>query len=555
MKNNKKLKILVCSESSKVSSGFGVYNKFLLNGLYNAGKYDIAEFASYGVIGDKEKFNIPWKYYPNAVVGNDPRFTVYNSSTENHFGRWRFDRVVLDYKPDVVIDVRDYWMNYYQGKSPFRKYFHWILMPTVDSFPQKEEWLDTFIDADAIFTYSDWARDVLNDQTCGAIKYIATTSPGVDLENFNVILPNTFEIKKALRIEEDCIIIGTVMRNQKRKLFPELIRAFEKIVEKVKTISKEKADKLILYLHTSYPDAGWDMAELIKSSKVGNKILFTYACKNCGAVFASPFSGHAQQCYMCNQKSALIPNVSNGIDDKILSKIIGSFDAYVQYSICEGFGMPQVEAAGCGVPVFSVNYSAMEDIVDRLNATPVDIGAYFKELETSAIRVYPDESDFVDKLTNFILKPEQMRRRQGFDIRKLTEQQYSWTNTLEKWEKYLDSVELKSPQGQWHIPTRKLNKINLNTLPKLNNIYELAYFLHNEYLSELNLSMSSYWVLKQIQTAQDGYMFSGPEPIPFTVENLVNNINQLIENYNIAEAARTNPNILEQEDYIQYANQ
>ena len=552
---NKKLKILVCSESSKVSSGFGVYNKFLLNGLHETGKYEIAEFASYGIIGDKERFNIPWKYYPNAVLANDPRFSTYNSTTENHFGKWRFDRVVLDYKPDVVIDVRDYWMNSYQGKSPLRKYFHWILMPTVDSFPQKEEWLDTFIDADAIFTYSDWARDVLHNQTCGAIKYVATTSPGVDLDKFNIVLPNTFDTKRALRIDPDYTIIGTVMRNQKRKLFPELIRAFEKIVDRIKTISPEKADKIILYLHTSYPDAGWDMAELVKNSKVGNKIYFTYSCKNCGAVFSSPFSGHIQQCYMCNQKAAVIPNVSNGIDDSVLSKIIGSFDVYVQYSICEGFGMPQVEAAGCGVPVFTVNYSAMEDIVQKLNATPVEIGAYFKELETSAIRVYPNESDFVEKLSNFISYPEQMRRRQGFDIRKLTEKEYSWQNTIDKWIDYLDSLQLNKLQGQWHVPSNKLNKINLASLPKLNNVYEVAYYLHHQYLAPLNLSMSNYWILKQIQIAQDGYMFSGPEPIPFTVQDFVNNINQLIDNHNIAEMARTNPNILEQEDYIQYANQ
>jgi hypothetical protein len=70
---HQKPKILVCSESSKVSSGFGVYNKYLLEGLYNTGNYEVAEFASYGLIGDKERFNIPWKYYPNGIQNGDPR--------------------------------------------------------------------------------------------------------------------------------------------------------------------------------------------------------------------------------------------------------------------------------------------------------------------------------------------------------------------------------------------------------------------------------------------------------------------------------------------------
>ena len=127
-----KPRILVCSESSKITSGFGVYNKQLLTGLYQSNKYDVAEFASYGLIGDKETHKIPWKYYANAVPANDKRIAQYNSQGDNQFGRWRFDRVLVDFKPHIVIDVRDYWMSSFEKTSAFRKYFHWILMPTID---------------------------------------------------------------------------------------------------------------------------------------------------------------------------------------------------------------------------------------------------------------------------------------------------------------------------------------------------------------------------------------------------------------------------------------
>jgi hypothetical protein len=174
---NKKLKILMVSEASFLSSGFGTYTKEILSRLYATDKYEIAEFACYGKVNDPKDKDIHWRYYANAVGSDDPRSKEYNSSMENQFGRWRFERVLLDFRPDVVIDIRDYWMNSYQQFSPLRPFFNWVLMPTVDSAPQQEDWIDTFLHADAIFTYSDFGRDTLADQSNNKINYIDTTSP------------------------------------------------------------------------------------------------------------------------------------------------------------------------------------------------------------------------------------------------------------------------------------------------------------------------------------------------------------------------------------------
>lgn len=251
----------MCSEASFLSSGFGTYAKEILSRLHKTNKFDIAEFASYAVVNDSRDRDIPWKFYANAVRENDPRYQEYMSRQDNQFGRWRLEKVLLDFKPDVVIDVRDYWMSYYESISPLRKYFHWILMPTVDSAPQQEEWIDTYINADAIFTYSDWGADIIKKQSYNKINYIDTASPGVDLSVFKM-LDNKTEIKLELGIPEDSIIIGSVMRNQKRKLFPELLFSFRKLLDRLEVEDPEKAKKIYLYLHTSYPDAGWDLPEI-----------------------------------------------------------------------------------------------------------------------------------------------------------------------------------------------------------------------------------------------------------------------------------------------------
>jgi len=79
----------------------------------------------------------------------------------NQFGRWKFEHVLSDFRPDIVIDIRDWWMVAFQERSPFRKYFNWLVMPTVDSIPQKEEWINTYNGATYVMAYSDFGIDSL----------------------------------------------------------------------------------------------------------------------------------------------------------------------------------------------------------------------------------------------------------------------------------------------------------------------------------------------------------------------------------------------------------
>lgn len=324
----------MCSEASFLSSGFGTYAREILSRLYLTGKYEIAEFASYGMVNDPRDKNIPWKYYANAVKDNDPRYQEYMSRGDNQFGRWRFEKVLLDFRPDILIDVRDYWMSAYQAISPLRPYFHWILMPTVDSAPQQEEWIDTFLSADAVFTYSDWGAEVLKQQSNNQINYIDSASPGVDLNTFKPL--NKELIKKQLSIPENSIIIGSVMRNQKRKLFPELISSFSQALNILEKENYNLGKNLYLYLHTSYPDMGWDIPELLKEYRVSNRVLFSYACRKCSYIESGVYTGPTKVCPKCLNKAMAMPSVTNGISNEKLAEVYNCFDLYVQYAICLG---------------------------------------------------------------------------------------------------------------------------------------------------------------------------------------------------------------------------
>ena len=116
---NKK-RILILSESHHLASGFGTYAKQVIPRLVATNKYEIAEFASYG---DPSRIGtIPWDYYNNMPT-TDEESKLFNSQPANAFGIWRFNRVVLDFKPDVVVTYRDPWMDEWIKDSPLRKYF------------------------------------------------------------------------------------------------------------------------------------------------------------------------------------------------------------------------------------------------------------------------------------------------------------------------------------------------------------------------------------------------------------------------------------------------
>ena len=547
--DNKKLKVLMVSEASFLSSGFGTYTKEILSRLHATDKYQIAEFACYGKVNDPKDTNIHWRYYANAVDSNDPRSKEYNSSMENQFGRWRFERVLLDFKPDVVIDVRDYWMNSYQQFSPLRPFFHWVLMPTVDSAPQQEDWIDTFIHADAIFTYSDFGRDTLADQSNNKVNYIDTASPGVSLDIFKP-LPNRNEIRKALGVE-DRFIIGAVMRNQKRKLIPELFAAFKKLLDQMQEEENPMGEKLYLHLHTSYPDAGWDIPKLLKEYKVGNRVMFTYSCKNCNFFRPILYNHPLTNCPKCGTKSFSMPNVSNGLKQEELNIIYNTFDLYVQYAICEGFGMPQVEAGSAGVPIASVDYSAMNDVVHKLNGYPVKVNQYFKELETQAIRVYPDNDDFIKIVKEYIALPDILKDQKRHEVRRLTEKHYNCDDIAKKWEHYLDNVELKGLQGKWSVSLPKIQPTT--SLEKNGNPYDILTDWISKNMPNHQMG-DSINLLNMIRNLDYQFSINGIQTQNYSLENVKNNLETIINNHNMAMEAKDHPEKMTKEDYIEYAN-
>ncbi len=452
-------RILLCNEASFLNTGFSVYGMEIQKRLFQTGKFELAELASYGHPNDSKGLSLPWKYY-GVLPTNPQEEQIYNSRPTNQFGEWKLDRVIADFKPHIVWDIRDHWMIAFEGISPLRRFFHWSIQPTVDSIPQHEDWIDTYNSADSVFSYTDWGLEVLRKQGGKYMNAIASHPPGAGVDIFKPVDDKRTH-RAQLGIQEDVFIIGTIMRNQKRKLYPDLIESFAKFLQYCRNNNLEElANKTYLYIHTSFPDVGWHIPNLIKEHNVGSKTLVTYVCKNCHTMFPSFFSDIVVACPQCKQFAAHMPNTQTGVSREVLSGIINSFDLYVQYSIAEGCGLPQLEAAACEVPVFSVDYSGMEDVVRKVKGWPIEVQRFYKESETGCMRALPNNDDLVRKMVKFFTMPEEKRIEMGKQARQGVLDHYTWDRTAKMWENFFDNVDINldiwNQPPQYHEPNRNI---------------------------------------------------------------------------------------------------
>ena len=433
-------------------TGFGKIGKELISRFHDSGKYDICEIGCYGHPKDPRAAMIPWEYYP--ATPTDPKLLErYNSSIYGQFGETVFDYVCEKFRPDICLVWRDFWMDSFIDKSPYRKYFKWIWCPTVDGEPQKIEWLDEYSRVDKLLTYSRYGKDLLEEQSYGKIRPVGILAPGVNHEIFKPLDVSKEDLRNSLGLKSDIFVVTSVMRNQKRKLFPDLIRGFTKFLEICGERDPELANKTFLYLHTSYPDVGYDISRHILENNLGHKIITTYKCRHqsCGKWFVDYFNGEIQSCKHCGLFSAGMTNTQDGISDQDLCVIYNISDIYVQYSIAEGFGCPIAEAKSCGIPALAVDYSAMSEQVECDGCAKIPVQRSFDEavIETEQERALPDNDAFAQILYDTIQSNKGKEKAIATIVRKNVVDNHSFERSYNLLKNIVDSMDIHDRKETW----------------------------------------------------------------------------------------------------------
>ena len=416
---DRKLKILFNNEFSELHTGFSTLGKELMTRMYATGKYELAEHARYVHNGDPRIQKVPWKVYPVMPHPQDQKGQeVYRANyQQNQFGAHTFNSVLFDFEPDLVIDLTDAWMCEYVAKSPYRKLFKWMWLHPTDSEDHHPKWLELLSEPDYLFSYSNFGKRTLEKESGGKLKVLDVLGGGIDP---NVFSPPDKKTKNALRekygIPKDYTVFMMVSRNQKRKLFSQLIRAYKTFRNKY----PQQAAKTILLLFTSHKDVGADLPLEVSRCGLHRNVLFAYHCMKCGHNIISPFLGFVDKnyndqtdcgtCPRCGEISCRMPNTQVGMEKEDLAGIYKLVDFYVHYSVSEGLSLPCLEAKACGKPVAAVDYTALEDHAHSGGGVPIKVATKYIEHESMYSRAIPDNNDLVKIFRAFCrMKPDRYK--------------------------------------------------------------------------------------------------------------------------------------------------
>lgn len=303
-----KLRVLWLSDSPLLATGFGRVTRALVSRFSRIPDLDV---ACLGIGYDGWPFDaatFPARIYPAAA--------------DSH-GQDTFERVIHEFKPDVVITLAELWMIDWLPKHPCRPRFKWIAYVPLDAPPFYPPWESLLRDMDEVVAMSDFGRGVF--QSGMPSRRIHRIYHGVDTSVFKPL-----QERAALKDHERFrgkFVVGCVARNQPRKNIPALVQAFALIAKDIKSLH--------LFLHMNPSDVGYDIVTLLRRHRLEGR-----------ADVSSPDLSLAQ-----------------ALEDAALNRLYNLFDVMALPSMGEGFGLPLIESMAAGVPVMATDCSACTELV------------------------------------------------------------------------------------------------------------------------------------------------------------------------------------------------
>jgi glycosyltransferase involved in cell wall biosynthesis len=332
------------------------------------------------------------------------------SSGGKVYGEDRLVSMLNDKKYDILFILNDSWIqNAYlaQIKEKVTKenmpkivsYF------PVDSEMHLPEWYSNFDIVDAAVTYTDFAKEVVNHESCAPDLKVEIIPHGNDQKVFYKKYMSRSDAKVDLfRNKEaaDWFIFLNAGRNQPRKRLDISIEAF--------ALFAENKPDVRLYMHCGARDSHIDVPRFARRFSIDNKLILT----------------------------SLVNGIQT-VPDAVLNGIYNACDVGLNTGLGEGWGLPNVEHATTGAPQIVPGHSACLELFK-------DCG----EIVAPKLKFTLDHSMTVGKLVDPIDVASSMEKLYAdrllynslaeAGMKKFINPEYEWENISHRWDKLFTRV-------------------------------------------------------------------------------------------------------------------
>lgn len=524
----KKPRILLTGEFSGFNSGISILQKAILDRLYKSGRFEVAELPMGMQAGDPKIGTVPWQVFPalphpqDEVARKQIEAFPFGGIDGASRGAWIWENIINRWRPHIVFCPTDPWFQLdYIAYSPLRRFYKIAFHAAVDGFPQNVEWVDLYNRCDKLFTYSDWGASVIKD--CIPGSNVESARLCIDTENIKPL--DKMKVRDHLGIRNDAIIFGMNSRNQPRKDFDSLMRAFKKYLEDAPS---DIANRSYLYMHTSYPDISWQYEEMVHEHSLSAKILFTYKCgnPNCGAFYPAFFLDAGNICRACKTPSLTMTGPATGISREQLNLIYNLWDACIHISWMSGYEFGVAEAIMAGVPTACVDYSGTEDFKNTANAIPLKVAGFRRETgdvggKTGRYWGIVDIDDVANRMRKLAIMPSQMRQSLGMQMRHKAQQSYNWDNTVDIIARYFESVDTDELDSRWRQPSEVLHPVT--EIPNFQGVSpsDIVNWCITNIAREPDL-LNSIKATELIRNLTNGAVHMHGKANPFNINNVIN---------------------------------
>jgi len=415
-----KIRILWCSESPFIHTGFGTISRDICLRLTHMPEFELAFHAWYQPPHPPP--NLPLKIYPACRDIDNFNDMMASNDRQRRCGRENFDEVVEQFKPDVVVTLGDPWMVSYIPASKHRHSFNWIMYYPIDGLPLNEVMRYGIKQCDFPVAYSRFgqlaSKEVVPDREIYMIYH------GIDHNLIKRLEPEyRSKLREHFRQEikrDSAFVVQMVCRNQPRKLIPRAMKIFREF-------SKDKEDT-ILYLHMAMSDVGWPLEELGKLNNIWDKIIVS---------------------------DQITP--SKGLKVEEYNHVLNLADIGLLTTGGEGFGVPILEWCAVGVVPVVTRYSSCTELVQG-HGELIRVAEFITERESCVERAVCDIEDGVNKLTALYVNKE-LREHYSREAMRFA-QRFDWSHIMPQWTQLLMKAAIKPYQPSNYL-------VDLNTAVEL----------------------------------------------------------------------------------------